>query len=294
MNFFKRGCRAGHDPRDVAHNFSWINLKDRNGGSRPALPEIKIQLALLETESNNTNKYKTLSFYQGDLLVTFSRALKSRVKGKILIKVDRDSGVVASAPKYVSNKDVIEAVREQLDWIQEQLQKLSRQTPSKTPKQFCNGELHSYLGIEYPINIIEISPTKILLTENNIEIHSKNTDANKIESLMDAWYKAEAKKVFEVRLNQLLPKTDWVIKKPSINIRTMKSCWGSCSTSGNIRLNSQLIKTPIPCIDYVILHELCHIAEMNHSQRFYRLLDQVMPEWRVVKKELDKLGHGIL
>jgi predicted metal-dependent hydrolase len=74
----------------------------------------------------------------------------------------------------------------------------------------------------------------------------------------------------------------------------MKSRWGSCSTSGSIRLNSQLIKTPLACIDYVILHELCHIAEMNHSQRFYHLLDQVMPEWRGVKKELDKLGHGIL
>lgn len=251
-------------------------------------------MALLEAESNTTNKYKTLSFSQGDLLVTFSRALKSRVKGKILIKVDRDLRVVASAPKYVSNKDVIEAVRERLDWIQEQLQKFSKLDPLQTPKQFCNGELHPYLGIDYPINIIETSPNKILLTENTVEIHSKNTDANKIKSLMNAWYKAEAKKIFDSRVNQLLPKTYWVTKKPSISIRTMKSRWGSCSTSGSIRLNSQLIKTPLICIDYVILHELCHIAEMNHSQRFYRLLDQVMPEWKEVKKELDKLGHGIL
>ena len=251
-------------------------------------------MALLEAESNNTNKYKTLSFYQGDLLVTFSRTLKSRVKGKILIKVNRDLRVVASAPKYVSNKDVIEAVRERLDWIQDQLKKFSEQGPSQITKQFCNGELHPYLGIDYPINIIETSPSKILLTENTIEIHSKNTDADKIKSLMDAWYKTEAKKLFDARVNELLPKTYWVTKKPSISIRTMKSRWGSCSTSGSIRLNSQLIKTPLACVDYVILHELCHIAEMNHSQRFYRLLDQVMSEWREVKKVLDELGHGIL
>jgi predicted metal-dependent hydrolase len=251
-------------------------------------------VALLEAESNTTNKYKTLSFYQGDLLVTFSRALKSRVKGKILIKIDRDLRVIASAPKYVSNRDVIESVRKRLDWIQEQLQKFSKLDPLQIPKQFCNGELHPYLGIDYPINIIETSPNKILLTENTLEIHSKNTDANKIKSLMNVWYKAEAKKLFDARVNHLLSKTDWVTKKPSISTRTMKSRWGSCSTSGSIRLNSQLIKTPLICIDYVILHELCHIAEMNHSQCFYRLLDQVMPEWREVKRELDRLGHGIL
>ncbi len=251
-------------------------------------------MALLEAESDNTNKYKTLNFYQGDLLVTFSRTLKSRVKGKILIKISRDLRIVASAPKYVSNKEVIEAVRERLNWIQEQFQKFSNLDPLQIPKQFCNRELHPYLGIDYPINIIETSPNKILLTENSIEIHSKNTDSKKIESLLNVWYKTEAKKLFDSRVNELLPKTYWVNKKPSISIRTMKSRWGSCSSSGSIRLNSQLIKTPLACIDYVILHELCHIAEMNHSQGFYRLLDQVMPEWREVKKELDRLGHGIL
>ena len=251
-------------------------------------------MALLEAESNNTNKYKTLSFYQGDLLVTFSRALKSRAKGKILIKVNRDLRVVASAPKYVSNKDVIEAVKERLDWIQEQLKKFSEQAPLQTPKQFFDGELHPYLGLDYPIRIIQSSHNKIALIDNTIEIHSKQTDADKIESLLDTWYKTQAKKLFDSRVNELLPKTYWVTKKPSISIRTMKSRWGSCSSSGSIRLNTQLIKTPLVCIDYVILHELCHIAEMNHSQRFYRLLDQVMPEWRGVKKELDRLGNGIL
>lgn len=251
-------------------------------------------MALLEVESNNTNKYKTLSFYQGDLLVTFSRALNTRVKGKILIKINRDLQVVASAPKYVSNKAVIEAVRERLDWIQEQLKKISEQIPLQTPKQFCDGELHPYLGIDYPIRIIKSSQNKVTLTDNTIEIHSKNTEADKIQSLLDAWYKAEAKSIFDARISLLRIKTYWVTRQPTLSVRTMKSHWGSCSSSGCIRLNTQLIKTPLVCIDYVILHELCHLAEMNHSQKFYRLLDQVMPEWREVKKELDGLGHGIL
>jgi len=251
-------------------------------------------LALLEAESKNTNKYKTLSFHQGDLLVTFSRALNSRVKGKILITINRDLQVVASAPKYVSNKAVIEFVKERLDWIQEQLKKISAQGPVQIPRQFCDGELHSYLGMDYPIRIIQSSHNKVTLTDNAIEIHSKHNDADKIQSLLNSWYKAEAKSIFDARMILLLTKTYWVTKRPTVSIRTMKSCWGSCSTSGSIRLNTQLIKTPLACIDYVILHELCHIAEMNHSQKFYNLLDQVMPEWRGVKKDLDRLGHGIL
>lgn len=251
-------------------------------------------MALLEADANNTNKYKTLSFYQGDLLVTFSRALNSRVKGKILIKVNRDLRVVASAPKYVSNQSVIDAVKERLPWIQEQLNKFSGQAPAKTPKEFSNGELHPYLGIDYPISIIQSGSNKILLKEAAIEIFSKNIDPTKIESLLNRWYKTEAAQLFDARMNVLLNKTSWVTKKPSISIRTMKSRWGSCSSSGKICLNSQLIKTPPICVDYVILHELCHIAEMNHSPRFYRLLDQVMPEWRIIKKELDKHGITVL
>lgn len=251
-------------------------------------------MALLETESNNTSKYKTLSFYQGDVLVSFSRALNSRVKGKILIKVNRDLRVVASAPKYISNKGVIEAVKESLDWIQKQQKKISEQGPEQIPKQFCDGELHPYMGIDYPIRIIQSSKNKVAFTDNTIEIQSKHTDIDKTQSLLDAWYKTEAKSIFDARITLLLTKTYWVARQPTVSIRTMKSCWGSCSASGSIRLNSQLIKTPLACIDYVILHELCHIAEMNHSQRFYRLLDQVMPQWREVKKELDKLGHTIL
>lgn len=70
--------------------------------------------------------------------------------------------------------------------------------------------------------------------------------------------------------------------------------WGSCSPNGRITLNPHLVKTPRECIDYVILHELCHIAEHNHSERFYRLLKQVMPHWEKVKACLDGMAALVL
>jgi hypothetical protein len=67
----------------------------------------------------------------------------------------------------------------------------------------------------------------------------------------------------------------------------MQKQWGSCSPEGRITLNPNLVKAKRDCVDYVILHELCHLAEHNHSEHFYRLMAQVMPNWQVVKKELD-------
>ncbi|MNI90038.1 WLM domain protein [compost metagenome] len=74
----------------------------------------------------------------------------------------------------------------------------------------------------------------------------------------------------------------------------MQTQWGSCSPKGRITLNPHLVKTPRECIDYVILHELCHIAEHNHSERFYRLLTQVMPNWEKVKARLDGMAALVL
>ena len=75
---------------------------------------------------------------------------------------------------------------------------------------------------------------------------------------------------------------------PTIQVRRMKTRWGSCSKKGQILLNTDLVQAPIACIDYVIVHELCHLIVPNHSPRFYSLLDQSMPDWRARKLKLEK------
>ena len=74
----------------------------------------------------------------------------------------------------------------------------------------------------------------------------------------------------------------------------MQTQWGSCSPAGRITLNPHLVKAPRDCIDYVILHELCHLAEHNHSERFYRLMQQVMPQWGKIKQRLDGMAASLL
>jgi len=107
-------------------------------------------------------------------------------------------------------------------------------------------------------------------------------------------YKARAREVFAIRLSAMLEQALWVSDSPPLRILTMQTQWGSCSPNGRVTLNPNLVKAPRECIDYVILHELCHLAEHNHSERFYRLMGQVMPDWEKTKKRLDGMAGMIM
>ncbi|MNG12944.1 WLM domain protein [compost metagenome] len=92
----------------------------------------------------------------------------------------------------------------------------------------------------------------------------------------------------------MLDQAIWVTERPPLRILTMQTQWGSCSPNGRITLNPHLVKAPRECIDYVILHEFCHIAEHNHSEHFYRLMSQVMPGWEKTKGRLDGMANRLL
>ena len=133
----------------------------------------------------------------------------------------------------------------------------------------------------------------VFLQQSDNKIDQK-IQAEKVKNMVDKWYQNRAKTVFSARLEALLLKASWVKNVPLYKILVMQKQWGSCSTKGNLILNPHLVKAPRECIDYVILHELCHIAEYNHSERFWRLLTQVMPNWKEVKAELDGMAEFYL
>jgi len=118
-----------------------------------------------------------------------------------------------------------------------------------------------------------------------VTVREKETEA--VKRQLSDWYRSKAREIFGSRMDALLGQTLWVPDKPSMRILSMRSQWGSCSPKGTITLNPMLVKASKDCIDYVILHEFCHLAEHNHSERFYRLMSQVMPNWEVVKNRLD-------
>lgn len=131
------------------------------------------------------------------------------------------------------------------------------------------------------------------LLRGKLEVSVRAKSGDKVKELLTDWYKARAKETFAKRLDAMLEQALWVEERPPLRILTMQTQWGSCSPNGRITLNPHLVKAPRECIDYVILHELCHIAEHNHSERFYRLMGQVMPKWEMTKERLDGMASVI-
>jgi hypothetical protein len=224
---------------------------------------------------------------------------------KVVIKVHPDQRVVATAPVDASEEIIHDAIMKRARWIWQSLQDFTKQKNHVLPKRYVSGETQFYLGRRYVLKVITDaeandginSTVKLSRGKLNVELSQSDSTLNIeertaiVKSLIDEWYKTKAKLIFIERLEAVILKAAWVTDTPAFRLLAMKKQWGSCSVKGNLILNPHLVKAPKECIDYVILHELCHIAEHNHSEHFWRLLTQVMPNWKEVKARLDGMAE---
>ncbi len=224
---------------------------------------------------------------------------------KVIIKVHPDQRVVATAPNDATDEMIHDAMMQRARWIWQSLQDFAKQQDHVLPKRYVSGETQFYLGRRYVLKVItnaetaDVTNSTVKLNRGKLNIELSQSDSTLnieertaiVKSLIDEWYKNKAKLIFIERLEVVLPKAAWVTDTPAFRLLVMKKQWGSCSTKGNLILNPHLVKAPKECIDYVILHELCHIAEHNHSEQFWRLLTQVMPNWQEVKARLDEMAE---
>lgn len=167
------------------------------------------------------------------------------------------------------------------------------------PKKFVSGELHYFLGKQYPIEIVASDKNSVVFDNEKIVIRQRVDKSTSqqvsgslsrqdlVEKLLDRWYLEQAKRVFrEISIPLVESMKKYNVEPKSFAIKKMKTRWGSCSSKGNINLNLHLIKLPEQCIKEVILHELCHLVHFNHSKDFYALMTAEMPDWKVWKKEI--------
>lgn len=235
---------------------------------------------------------QVMSFRYGDERIAFERVKRRQATEKVLIKVHPDCRVIVFAPENTNSEAVLSAVKKRGRWIYEQLRYFRKQLEFTTPRQYISGESHYYLGKQYLLKVIE-APEQVQgvkLLRGKLEVSVRTKSVEKVKELLTEWYKTRAKDTFTKRLDAMLEQALWVNERPPLRILTMQTHWGSCSSSGRITLNPRLVKAPRECVDYVILHELCHIAEHNHSDRFYRLMSQVMPKWEKTKEALDRMA----
>jgi predicted metal-dependent hydrolase len=225
----------------------------------------------------------------GDERIEFTRVHKKRESNRVMIQVNPDCTILVSAPESATQQEVALAVEKRANWISKQLRQFRQQNTFVLPRSYVSGESHFHLGKRYilKVNTDKSTSQSVKLLRGKIEVNVKTNSPEKIKTLLQDWYKEKAREIFNNRLEVLLQKTPWVSEKPHIRIMRMATQWGSCSPHGQLTLNPHLVKASRECIDYVLLHELCHLAEHNHSDRFYRLMDQTMPKWQEIKTFLD-------
>ena len=239
------------------------------------------------------------SFVYGDQAITYQVIRKKRAEGKkrkITIKVHPNCDVMISAPEDALREELHEAVIKRAKWIVDALQAFRVHLEYVQAKNYVSGEMQFYLGRRYVLKIVEDpnAASNVKMTRGKLLVTLTHFNEDKqalTKALVKKWYKLRAETVFHQRLAELLPQANWVKGIPSFRVLAMSKQWGSCSAKGNLMLNPHLIKAPKECIDYVILHELCHIAEHNHSDKFWRLLTSVMPNWKEVKIRLDGMAE---
>jgi len=196
--------------------------------------------------------------------------------------------VRVAVPEHVTDENVRLAVVSKLSWIKKQQQAFKEQ-PRQSERAFVSGECHYVLGKRYRLELIEqIGVSRVeLFKSGKLKMFVKPaTSIENREKLLNDWYRLELKKIIPELLQKWEPIVgkqvdDWGIKK-------MKTKWGSCNIEKRrIWLNLELAKKPEECLEYILVHELVHLHERNHNERFKNLLEQFLPNWRTSQKVLN-------
>ncbi|NHN89468.1 M48 family metallopeptidase [Acetobacter conturbans] len=217
--------------------------------------------------------------------------------GTILrIKVHPDLTVQAVVPEGTSDADLERALQQKTRWIWQKLRDFKTVQAHATPREYVSGESHFYLGRRHLLKVHHHpeAPETVRMLRGRLEVSVRERHALRVQKLLEIWYFTRAQQVFCHRLTALLPTTLWVTTPPALKIQVMQTQWGNCSPGGTVTLNPHLVKAPRDCIDYVILHEMCHLKEHNHGTAFWTLLGRIMPDWERHKARLDEMAEMAL
>ena len=200
-----------------------------------------------------------------------------------------DARVHVSAPKQMTEDAVRLYIISKLAWISKRIEAIQNHS-RQTPREYVSGENHYFKGVRYRLNIIEHdAPPKVKLKENqyiNLHIRPETTLDKKAEILRE-WYREELKLTLEPMVSNWEEILE--VKTSHWEVKQMKTLWGSCNTrTKRLIFNLELAKKPLHCIEYIVAHELIHLIERLHTNRFTALLDMHLPAWRQIKDELNE------
>lgn len=237
--------------------------------------------------------------------VQFGRTLipyevrRTRREKTVAIAVDPVAGVQLKAPPGATLEDLDRIVRRKAKWILERRKRQSDLPPSPTERQFVSGETFLYAGRQYRLKLrysardeegVSLSGGRLHITLDAAYrgvLHEKHA-----RELLVAWYRQHAQPRLEERVAAWAPIVG--VEPGAVLLREQKRRWASCDTHGNLRFNWRIVQAPRSLLDYIIVHELVHLIERDHTREYWRLLGRAVPDYERRREELRKIGRQLV
>ncbi len=215
---------------------------------------------------------------------------RSRRRRRMGLEVN-EGGLMLSVPWRTSDRRIRQALSEAAAWIIEKLQIWDARKPPELA--WRHGEALCYLGAPVLLEVVQrAGPPDIRLLGFSLLVSSAAEGGAALREAIVPWLKGEALSLFRRRVEHYVAVLE--IAVPRIRLSDARSRWGSCNGRGELRFNWRLVQAPLRLVDYVVVHELAHIKILNHSPVFWALVESILPDYRVRRRELNEQGHRYL
>jgi predicted metal-dependent hydrolase len=234
----------------------------------------------VQKQMEKTVKYGTTS-------IDFSVEWKQRKT--MALEVHPNMTVHIIAPNKTTVEEIQKKVVKRGAWIIKQQTYFEQFLPRTPKREYASGETHLYLGKKYVLKIRESQKESVKLKGGELFVFIKKGSSNtRIKNLLSGWYRSHCERRFQESFDKCIYLfKPYKFEQPTFVIKRMKNRWGSCTPNGQIILNPELIKVSSKCLEYVIIHELCHLIEPSHSKKFYTLPESILPNWKRWKDKLE-------
>jgi hypothetical protein len=214
------------------------------------------------------------------------------------ITIDMNGEVKVSAPLRINEKQICEVVQKKADWIVKKVNEVRERKANTVCREFVSREKFPYLGKEYTLEIVErdLGKVEVLMQEDTVVVYISQglSEESRKQAIKEALIKLYRQRFAEI-VKERIEKYSLQLKVApcKVVIKDQKTRWGSCSKKGNINLNWRLVMAPIDIIDYVVVHELCHLRIMNHSKDFWNLVVSILPNYTEGREWLKVNGNRL-
>lgn len=217
-------------------------------------------------------------------------SLKKKDVATLTFTVHPDGRVEVIAPLHADEDLILKRVTKRARWISRQQARFATFIPKTTKWPDRTGQSIRYLGRQYRIRVVALSDSHrqpVARNRNILEVRLQDPDREgAVSEEIERWWHEMARAIIGERYSRCLALVQG-IASPGFSLRKMTKRWGSFTSAGRILLNPELLATPVDCIDYVIVHELCHVKHPNHQRAFYRMLESILPDWKRRKDRLE-------